>query len=153
MNWFEIGLVKLVLKSAHGRFMSNYAQWWRHQMETFSPLLGICAGNSPVPGKFPAQKPVTRNFDFFFICARMNCWINNRESGDLRRHRAHHNVIVMTTKNYGTYLLTHDQISEQTCIKKVQVPILLIWLTLIQTWKSVGWNYLPIPKLQEWHRM
>ena len=38
---------------------SNFA-WWRHQMETFSALLAICAG------KFPAQKPVTRNFDVFF---------------------------------------------------------------------------------------
>ena len=40
--------------------------WWRHQMETFSALLAICAGNSPVPGEFPAQKPVTRSFDVFF---------------------------------------------------------------------------------------
>ena len=35
-------------------------------METFSALLSICAGNSPVPGEFPAQRPVTRSFDFFF---------------------------------------------------------------------------------------
>ena len=40
--------------------------WWRHQMETFSALLAICAGNSPVPGEFPAQRPVTRGFDVFF---------------------------------------------------------------------------------------
>ena len=40
--------------------------WWRHQMETFSALLAICAGNSSVPGEFPAQRPVTRNFDVFF---------------------------------------------------------------------------------------
>ena len=40
--------------------------WWRHQMETFSALLAICAENSPVPGEFPAQRPVTRNFDVFF---------------------------------------------------------------------------------------
>ena len=26
------------------------SSWWRHQMETFSALLIICAGNSPVPG-------------------------------------------------------------------------------------------------------
>ena len=31
----------------------------------------------------------------FFICARINGWINNREAGDLRRNRAHHDVIVM----------------------------------------------------------
>ena len=30
--------------------------WWRHQMETVSALLAICAGNSPVPGEFPAQR-------------------------------------------------------------------------------------------------
>ena len=40
--------------------------WWRHQMETFSALLAICAGNSPVTSEFPAQKLVTRSFDVFF---------------------------------------------------------------------------------------
>ena len=35
-------------------------------METFSALLAICAGNSPVSGEFPAQSPVTRSFDVFF---------------------------------------------------------------------------------------
>ena len=29
-------------------------------------LLAICVGNSPVPGEFPAQRPVTRSFDIFF---------------------------------------------------------------------------------------
>ena len=48
--------------------------WWCHQMETFSALLTICVGNSPVPGEFPAQRPgefpaqrpVTRSFEVFF---------------------------------------------------------------------------------------
>ena len=44
----------------------NSRPWWRHQMETFSALLALCAGNSPVPGEFPAQRPVTRGFDVFF---------------------------------------------------------------------------------------
>ena len=35
-------------------------------METFSALLAICAGNSPVTGEFPAQRPVTRSFDVLF---------------------------------------------------------------------------------------
>ena len=50
---------------------SYVCTWWRHQMETFSALLAICAGNSPVSGEFPAQGPVTRNFDVFFDL-RMN---------------------------------------------------------------------------------
>ena len=39
---------------------------WRHQIETFSALLAICAGNSPVFGEFSRQRPVTRSFDVFF---------------------------------------------------------------------------------------
>ena len=35
-------------------------------METFSALLAICAGNSPVYGEFPTQRPVTQSFDVFF---------------------------------------------------------------------------------------
>ena len=35
-------------------------------METFSALLALCARNSPVPGEFPTQRPVTRSFDVFF---------------------------------------------------------------------------------------
>ena len=49
----------------HGEQRQNLT-WWRHQMETFSALLAICAGNSPVTGEFPAQRPVTRGFDVFF---------------------------------------------------------------------------------------
>ena len=44
---------------------------WRHQMETFSALLAICAGNSPVTGEFTTQKPVTRSF-YVFSDLRLN---------------------------------------------------------------------------------
>ena len=40
--------------------------WSRHQMETFSALPALCAGNSPVTGEFPSQMPVTQSFDVFF---------------------------------------------------------------------------------------
>ena len=38
---------------------------WCHQMESFSTLLALCAGNSPVTGEFPSQRPVTQSFDVF----------------------------------------------------------------------------------------
>ena len=44
----------------------EYVTWWHHWMETFSALLAICAGNSPVAGEFPAQRPVTQSFDVSF---------------------------------------------------------------------------------------
>ena len=62
-----------------------------HQMETFSALLSLCAGNSPVTGEFPEQKL----WCFSLICAWINAWENNREAGNLRRHHAHYDVTVM----------------------------------------------------------
>ena len=40
--------------------------WWRHQTETFSSLLTLRVGNSPLTDEFPSQRPVTRSFDAFF---------------------------------------------------------------------------------------
>ena len=67
--------------------------WWRHQMETFSALLAICAGNSPVTSEFPAQRPVTRSFDVFFdlrpnkrLSKQSWCWWFEMPSHPLWRH-------------------------------------------------------------------
>ena len=46
-------------------FPSYQHAWWRNHMETFPVLLALCAGNSPVTGDFPSQRPVPRNFDVF----------------------------------------------------------------------------------------
>ena len=35
-------------------------------METFTALMALCVGNSPVTGEFPSQRPVTLSFDVFF---------------------------------------------------------------------------------------
>ena len=64
-------------------------------MEAFSALLAICEGNSPVPGEFPSQRPVTRSFDVFFDLRPNKRLSKHCEAGDLRRHHAHYGVIVM----------------------------------------------------------
>ena len=48
------------------RYSRRRSTRWRHQIETFSALLAIGAGNSPVTGEFPLQRPVTRSFDVLF---------------------------------------------------------------------------------------
>ena len=109
--------------------LSSLQTWWRHQMETFSALMALCAGKSPVTGEFPAQRPVTRSFDVFFVCAWINAWVNNREAGDLRRHRAHYDVIVMkknvrknrqSTKNHGIGVFS-DQLKSNRNLWKPNV--------------------------------
>ena len=72
----------------------------RHQMEIFSAFLVICAGNSPVTGVVnSSHKGQWRGaLMFFFICAWINGWVNNRETGDLRHHHAHYDITVMKWK-------------------------------------------------------
>ena len=67
--------------------------WWRHKMETFYALLALCAGNSPVTGEFPAQRPVTQSFDVFFdMCLNKRLskqswgWWFETPSGSFWRH-------------------------------------------------------------------
>ena len=69
---------KLSYRFEHNRTKHNTC--WRHQMETFSALLAICAGNSPVNGEFPAQRPVTRSFDVFFEL-RLNKRLSKQSRG------------------------------------------------------------------------
>ena len=81
--------------------------WWRHQMETFSALLAICAGNSPVPVNSPHKGQWRGALMFNLICVCINGWVNHREAGDLRRYRAHYDVTVMIMlcgHGYLTYI-------------------------------------------------
>ena len=79
-------------------------------------FLALCAGNSPVTGEFPAQWPVTRSFDVFFDL-RLNKRLSKqkREAGDLRRHRAYYDVIVMVLfqVSHGDWLNSYWQLG--TC--------------------------------------
>ena len=65
---------------------------WPHQMEIFSTLLALWAGNSPATGEFPAQRSVTWSFDVFFDLHLNKRWVNNREAGDLRLRGAYYDV-------------------------------------------------------------
>ena len=49
-------------------------------MEALSVLLALCAGNSPVTGEAPAQRPVTRSFGVYFDL-RLNKWLSKQSLG------------------------------------------------------------------------
>ena len=52
-----------------------FSPWWN-----IFRVTGHCAGNSSVPGEFPAQRPVTRSFDVFFDL-RLNKWLSKQPWG------------------------------------------------------------------------
>ena len=64
-------------------------------METYSALLAICAGNSPIPVTSPHKGQRRGALMFSLIYAWLNGRVNNRKAGDLWRYRVHYDVIVM----------------------------------------------------------
>ena len=60
--------------------------------------------------EFPAQRPVTRNFDVFLICVWINDWVNNREAGDLRRYCAHYDVIVKSRRQRVNFYYKQNKV-------------------------------------------
>ena len=100
--------------------------WWRHQMEAFSALLAICAGNPPVHGELSAQRPVTRSFDVCF---------------DLRLNKR------FSKQSWGCWLETlpyplwrHSSEITYACIRQTSSTLDTRWFgecnrSLIQTWQ------------------
>ena len=64
---------------------------WKHFPRYWPFVRGIHRSpvNSPHTGQWHGA------LMFSLICARINGWVNIREAGDLRRHRAHYDVTVM----------------------------------------------------------
>ena len=55
-------------------------------METFSALLVLCAGKSPVPNEFPSQRPVTQSFGVFFDLCLIHRWpVDSPHKGPVTR--------------------------------------------------------------------
>ena len=77
--------------------------WWRHQMETFSASLALCAVNSPVPVNSPHKGQWRGALMFSLIYVWINDWVNNRDAGEFRRHRGHYDVIVMNDLSLDFY--------------------------------------------------
>ena len=105
--------------------------WWRHQMETLSALLTICAGNSPVPGKSPTQRPVTRCFDVFFDL-RLNKrlskqswgWWFETPSRPLLRHR---NVLSVTIEFTPCFRLYHPRLLHWHWDNRMTAPMPMVY--------------------------
>ena len=120
--------------------------WWRHEMEKFSALLALCAGNAPVTVELSSQRPVTRSFDVFFDL-RMNKWLSKQSWGwwfempscplwrhcnSLFYHYIESHMSFMTTQITFQFSRTHSLKQNQARCRK--------------------WLYSPIQDENNWHQ-
>ena len=78
---------------------------WKHFPRNWPFVWGIHRSpvNSPHKGQWRGA------LMFFFICAWINYWVNNREAGDLLRYRAHYDVTVMKRSETRSLKLEKQQ--------------------------------------------
>ena len=116
--------------------------WWRHQMETFSALLTIWVKNSPVPGEFPTQRPVTRSFDVYFDL-RPNKWLSKQSwswwfetlSCPLWRH-------CNVSRNF-VMLLQHGISNGNADKHTYTIMYVLVWQTVYALKRGLFWCLFP----------
>ena len=80
----------------------------------------------PLCGKFtghPHKGHSDAELLMFSLICDLNGWVNNREAGDSRWHRAHHDVTVMYDSTYTTMTVLHSYqcISAASCLRTVHV--------------------------------
>ena len=87
-------------------------------------VIGPLCGEFTVTGEFPHKGQWRGDLMFTLICVWINYWAKNREAGDLRRHRAHYVVTVMSSSALnisGGALYT-----ESPCVLYIYIAVLEI---------------------------
>ena len=105
----------LILGQSHDQYSAHDdVIKWKHFPRYWLFVRGIHRSpvNSPHKGQWRGA------LMFSLICARINGWVNKREAGDLRRHHAHYDVIVMLWRNAegnGLHRLVPSHVYTQQC--------------------------------------
>ena len=101
-----MGSLWYVSSLTHQTTSSNYPRYWPF-------LRGIQRSpvNSPHKGQWRGALMLS------LICIWINNWLNSRETGDLRRYRAHYDVTVMKRFYLRSGLCLCDIVFTNSCVK------------------------------------
>ena len=114
----------------YGRFSCDFIHThddvikWKHFPGYWTFVRGIhrSAVNSHHKGRWCGALMLS------LICTRINGWVNHREAGDLRRHRAHYDVTVIVWKPITDVRWT---LRHRTSNSPMNVPIVPIRHTIL----------------------
>ena len=102
--------------------------------ENLFRVTGPLCGEFTGPGEFPTQRPVTLDSDVFFDLCLNSGWVNNLEAGDLRRPRAHYDVIVMIFGEVAPTIVSihvfYKDSDEVHTVNLISIYILDIWINV-----------------------
>ena len=126
-------------------YLDTFGSWWRLQMEIFSASLALCVrgihrslANSPHKCQWRGTLMLSLN------CSWKNSWAINREAGDLRRHPANYDVIVMLKLiELYTYICNIYVTKHNVCLYYRVCPIRFALMVGLQ-WFCLCYNFVRI---------
>ena len=93
VGWYDIVIPSSLVSNVFFNCIHDDVIKWKHFPRYWPFVRGIHRSpvNSPHKGQWRGA------LMFTLICAGIIAWVNNREAGDLRRNRAHYDVIGMSS--------------------------------------------------------
>ena len=101
------------------------------KLETFSALLALCAGNSPVTSEFAAQRPVMRKMIFSLICALIKWW--SKQSWGWWFETPSRSLWHHCNGKYGVKLTQDKQLNFKLLLNQY----LPCWILFCKTWNYI----------------
>ena len=97
---------------------------------------------------FPRHLPLVRGIHRYLNCAWTNGWLNNRVTGDLRRHRAHYDVTVMLPSwrrgDHCNHFQSHYQSHDVVFGINANIWRLVFWAEIPKiTYVCMKWKHFP----------
>ena len=132
---------RIMLTGIHSVHSASFTHWWRHlQMYIHDDVMKW--------NHFPRSWPFVRGIHrplvnsphkgqwrgalmFSLIYARINGWVNNREAGDLRRHRAHYDANIMDPAFREDAMIWKLFVHNWHFVKTIHLQFLSLWIFII----------------------
>ena len=119
-------------KISSKQLLSFKESWCRHQMKTFPGYWPLVGGIHRYPVNSTHKGQWRGALMFSLIYGWTNGWVNTRGASDLRRHRAHYNIIVMMFRHI-VYLSVWFQ---TTLFHNAGTNLVFQYCLLLSGWKE-----------------
>ena len=121
------------------KLMYSTKWWWFHddviKWKHFPRYWPFVRGIHWSPVNSPHKGQWCEALKFSLICAWINGWVNNSEAGDLKRHRAHYDVILMSRNGESIAATCTDLVNALSEWEtKLQCNVVSHWLGACTKW-------------------
>ena len=136
MKWSIFHDIMITEMDNDGHFVSH-----DHVIKWKPRYLSFMRGIHRSPGNSSHKSQSRRTLMFSFVCAWTYGWVNNRDAGDFKRHRAHYDVVAIQTdivEEAGHISRYHE------CHSGQRWTFLMLFSIIYKTWQRQQYPNRPL---------